>query len=170
MVTIILYAKQKKRHRCIEWTFGLQGRRQGWDDLREQHRNKCETDFQSRLDAWDKCSELVHWDDPNLNDFTILKILQFRLQHYMNHEIPDVQAGFRKGKETRDQTANIHWVIEKLREFQTTSTSALLSMPKPLTVWITTNFDCVENSGRDGNTRPPDVPPEISVCRSRSNS
>ena len=58
------YARQKKRHRCIEQTFGLYGRRQGWDDLREQQQNKCETDRQSRLDAWDKCSGLVHWDDP----------------------------------------------------------------------------------------------------------
>ena len=68
MVTITLYARQKKRHRCIEQTFGPCGRRRGWDDLREQHWNmyiiKCETDDQSRLDAWDKCSGLVHWDDP----------------------------------------------------------------------------------------------------------
>ena len=68
MVTITLYAKLKMRHRYIEQTFGLYGIRWGWDDLREQHRNmyiiKCETNHQSRLDAWDKCSELVHWDDP----------------------------------------------------------------------------------------------------------
>ena len=57
----------------------------------------------------------------------------------MNREFPDVQAGFRKGRGTRNQIANIHWIIEKEREFQTTSTSALLTMPKPLTVWITTN-------------------------------
>ena len=57
----------------------------------------------------------------------------------MNHELPDVQAGFRKGKGTRDQIASIHWIIEKAREFQKTSTSALLTMPKPLTVWITIN-------------------------------
>ena len=65
---ITLYAKQKKRHRCIEQTFGLYGRRRVWDDLREQHWNmyiiKCETDRQPRLDAWDKRSGLVHWDDP----------------------------------------------------------------------------------------------------------
>ena len=63
-----VYARQRKRHRCIDKTFGLYGRRRGWDDLREQHRNlyiiKCETDRQSRLDAGDKCSGLVHWDDP----------------------------------------------------------------------------------------------------------
>ena len=57
----------------------------------------------------------------------------------MNHELPDVQAGFRKGRGTRDQIANICWIIKKARKFQKTSTSALLTMPKPLTVWITTN-------------------------------
>ena len=70
----------------------------------------------------------------------MLKILQARLQQYVNHELPDVQAGFRKGRGTRDQIANIHWIIEKAREFQKTFTSALLTMPKPLTVWITANF------------------------------
>ena len=67
----------------------------------------------------------------------MLKILQARLQQYMNCELPDVQARFRKGRETRDQTANIHWNIEKARQFQ--KKSALLTMPKPLTVWITVN-------------------------------
>ena len=58
----------------------------------------------------------------------------------MNRELPDIQAGFRKGRGNRDQTANICWIIEKAREFQKkTSISALLTMPKPLTVWITTN-------------------------------
>ena len=70
----------------------------------------------------------------------MLNILQARLQQYMNHEIPDVQAGFRKGRGTRDQIANIRWIIEKAREFQKKSTFALLTMPKPLTVWITTNY------------------------------
>ena len=69
----------------------------------------------------------------------MLKILQARLQQYVNHEIPDVHAGFRKGRGTRDQFANIRWIVEKAREFQKTSTSALLTMPKPLTVWITIN-------------------------------
>ena len=62
-----------------------------------------------------------------------LKILQARLQQYVNRELPDVQAGFRKGRGTRDQIANIRWIMEKAREFQ------LLTMPKPLTVWITIN-------------------------------
>ena len=69
----------------------------------------------------------------------MLKILQVRLQQYVNRELPDVQAGFRKGRETRDQIANICWIKEKAREFQKTSLSALLTIPKPLTVWITIN-------------------------------
>ena len=71
----------------------------------------------------------------------MLKILQARLQQYVNYELPDVQDGFRKGRGTRDQIANIYWIIKKAREFQkNTSISALLTMPKPLTVWITTNY------------------------------
>jgi len=69
----------------------------------------------------------------------MLKILQARLQQYVNHELPDVQAGFRKGRGTRDQIANIHWIIEKARVPEKTSISALLTIPKPLTVWITIN-------------------------------
>ena len=69
----------------------------------------------------------------------ILKILQARLQQYVNHELPDVETGFRKGRGTRDQIANIHWIMEKAGEFQKTSISALLTMPKPLTVWISIN-------------------------------
>ena len=69
----------------------------------------------------------------------MLKILQARLQQYVSCEIPDVQAGFRKGRGTRDQIANICWIIKKTREVQKTSISAFLTMPKPLTVWITKN-------------------------------
>ena len=69
----------------------------------------------------------------------MLKILQARLQQYMNHELPDVQAGFRKSRGTRDQIANICWIIEKPSEFQKNIYFCLLTMPKPLTVWITTN-------------------------------
>ena len=69
----------------------------------------------------------------------MLKILQTRLQWYMNYEIPDVQVGFRKGTGTRDQIANICWIIKKAREFQKNIYFSLLTMPKPLTVWITTN-------------------------------
>ena len=70
----------------------------------------------------------------------MLKILQARLQHYMNYGLLDAQVGFRKGRGTRDQIANICWIIEKARDFQKkTSISVLLNMPKPLTVWITIN-------------------------------
>ena len=69
----------------------------------------------------------------------MLKILQARLQQYVNRELPDVQAGFRKGRGTRDQIANIRWIIEKQESSRKTSISALLTMPKPLTVWITIN-------------------------------
>ena len=82
------------------------------------------------------------------------------LQQYMNHDLLDVQAGFRKSRETRDEIANIRWIMEKAREFQKKSISALLTMPKPLTVWITINC---KNSSRDGNSKPPDLPLEKSV-------
>ena len=97
----------------------------------------------------------------------IFKNLQARLQQYVTWELPAVQAGFRKGRGTRDQIANINWIIEKATDSRKTPTSALLMMPKPLTVWITTNL---WKFLRDGNTRPPDLPPEKSICRSRSNS
>ena len=71
----------------------------------------------------------------------MLKILQARLQQYVNHELPDVQAGFRKGRGTRDEIANIRWIIEKVREFQKIIYFPLLTTPKPLTVWITTNSE-----------------------------
>ena len=95
----------------------------------------------------------------------ILKSLQTRFQHYTNQELPAVQAWFTKGRGTRDQIANIHWIIEKTREFQ--KNICFIDYMK--------GFDCVdhnklENSERDGNTRPPDLPPEKSVHRSRSNS
>ena len=70
----------------------------------------------------------------------MLKILQARLQQYANHEFPDVQASFKKGRGTRDQIANNRWLMEKARRVpEKTSISALLTMPKPLTVWITIN-------------------------------
>ena len=69
----------------------------------------------------------------------MLKILQAQLQQYMNQELPDVQGGFRKGRITRDQIANIHWIMQKAREFQKNIYFALFTMPKPLTVWITRN-------------------------------
>ena len=97
----------------------------------------------------------------------MLKILQARPQRYVNRELPDVQAGFRKGRGTRDQIANICWIIEKMREFQKNVYFCFIDYTKAV--------DCVdhnklENSSGDGNTIPPYLPPEKPICRSRSNS
>ena len=97
----------------------------------------------------------------------MLKILQGRLQQYVNRELPDVEAGFKKGRGTRDQIANILWFIEKAREFQKNIYFCFVDYAKA--------FDCVnhnklEISERDGNTRPPDLPLEKPICRSGSNS
>ena len=97
----------------------------------------------------------------------MLKILQARLQQYMNHELPDVQAGFRKGRGTRDQIANIRWIIEKAREFQKNIYFCFIDCQS---LWLYGSQSTVEDSERDGNTRPPDLPLEKSVCRSGSNS
>ena len=98
----------------------------------------------------------------------MFKILQARLQQYVNLELPDVQAGFRKGRGTREQIPNICRIIEKAREFQKKNICfCFIDYAKA--------FDCVnqnklENSERDGNTRPPDLPLEKPACRSGSNS
>ena len=97
----------------------------------------------------------------------MLKTLQARLQQYMNHEIPDVQAGFRKGRGIRVQIANICWIIEKAGGVQKNIYFCFIDHAKA--------FDCVENNKlenfeRDGNTRPPDLPLKKSVCRPGSNS
>ena len=95
------------------------------------------------------------------------KIRNGPIQQYMNRELPGVQARVRKGRGTTDQIANIRWIMEKARELRRMSISAFIDYSK--------SFDCVEqqtveNSSRDGNTRPPDLPPEKSVYRSRSKS
>ena len=97
----------------------------------------------------------------------MLKILKARLQQYVNRELPDIQTGFRKDRGTRDQIANICWIIEKAREFQKNIYFCFIDYAKA--------FDCMnhnklENSEGDGNTRPPDLPLEKPVCRSGSNS
>ena len=97
----------------------------------------------------------------------MLKILQARLQQYMNRELPDVQAGFRKGRGTRDQIANIHWIIERAREFQK-NISLLYWLCQSL--WLCGSQETVENSERHGNIRPSDLPLEKQVFRSGSNS
>ena len=95
----------------------------------------------------------------------MLKILQARLQQYMNHKLPDVQASFRKGRGTRDQISKICSIIEKARELQKNIYFCFIDYAKALTVWIRINW---ENSQRDRNTRPPDLPLEKSLCRSGS--
>ena len=97
----------------------------------------------------------------------MLKILQVALQLYVNCELSVVQAGFRKGRGTRDQIANIHWIMEKAREFQKNIYFCFIDYTKA--------FDCMDHNKlwqilKDGNIRPPDLPPEKSVCRLRSNN
>ena len=97
----------------------------------------------------------------------MLKILQARLQQYVHRELPDVQAGFQKGRGTRDPIANLRWIMEKAREFQKNIYFCFIDYAKV--------FDCVDHNKlwkilRDGNTRPPDLPLEKSVRRSGSNS
>ena len=97
----------------------------------------------------------------------MLNILQAMLQHYMNHELPDVQLGFRKGRGTRDQIANILWIIKKEREFQKSTYFCPIDNAN---LYLCGSQQTVENSERDGNTRLPDLPLEKPVCRSGSNS
>ena len=97
----------------------------------------------------------------------MFNILQARLQQCVNHEIPDVQAGFRKARGTRDQIANIRWIMEKAREFQKNTYFCFIDYAKAFD-WVDQNK--LENSERDGNIRPPDLPLEKPICRSVSNS
>ena len=97
----------------------------------------------------------------------MLKILQARLQQYVNHELPDIQAGFRKGRETRDPIANVCWLMEKAREFQKNIYFCFIDYAKA--------FDCADHNQlwkilRDGNIRPPDLPLEKPICKSGGNS
>ena len=97
----------------------------------------------------------------------MLKLLQVRLQQYVNRELPDVQAGFRKGR-TRDQIANIHWIIEKAREFQ--KKNIYFCFTDYAKAFDFVDHNKLENSERDGKNRPPDLPLEKPMCRSGSNS
>ena len=121
----------------------------------------------SKEREWQKCSNYLTIALISHASKVMLKILQARHQQQLNCELPDVQAGFRTGRGTRDQIANIRWIMEKSREFQKNIYFCFIDYAKA--------FDCVdhnklENSSRDGNTRPPDLPPEKSVRRSGSNS
>ena len=125
------------------------------------HSNPKERQCQRMLELPHNCTHLIHASK------VMLKILQARLQQDVNHELPDVQAGFRKGRGIRDQIANIRWIMEKAREFQKNIYFCFIDYAKAI--------DCVdhnklENSERDGNTRPPDLPLEKPICRSGSNS
>ena len=136
------------------------------------HSGRCKVKLHSNFDlllrkACQRCSDYCTIALISHASKVMLKILQARLQQYMNWELPDVQAGFRKGRGTRDQMANIHWIIEKAREFQKNIYFCFIDNAKA--------FDGVDpnklgNSSRDGNTRPADLPLEKSVCRLRSNS
>ena len=108
--------------------------------LRSSHRaGKGHFSFQSQRKAMPKNAQTTaQFHSISHASKVMLKILQARLQQYMNHDLPDVQAGFRKGRGTRDQIANIHWIIEKQKSSRKTSISALLTVPKPMTV-ITIN-------------------------------
>ena len=97
----------------------------------------------------------------------MIKILQARIQQYMNRELPDVQAGSRKGRGTRNQIANIRWIIKKAREFQKNIYFCFIDYAK---AFYCVNNSKLENPERNGNTRPPFLPPGKPVCRSRSNS
>ena len=97
----------------------------------------------------------------------MLKILQARFQQYVNQELPEIQAGFRKRQRNPNQITNILWIIEKAKEFQKIIYLCFIDCAKALTVWITTNWEILK---RYGNNRPPYLPLEKSVCRSKSNS
>ena len=97
----------------------------------------------------------------------MLKILKARLQQYMNCAISDIQVGLRKGRETRDQNANICWIIKKAREFQENIYFCFIDYAK---AFDSVDHNKLENSESNGNTRPPDLPSEKSVCKSGSNS
>ena len=137
-----------------------------FEKLSSGHRTgKCQFLFQSQRKAMPKNAETT----AQLHSSYTLKILQARLQQYMNRELPNVPAGIRKGRGTRDQIANICWIIKKAQEFQKNIDFCFIDYTKA--------FDCVdhkkkttENSERDGNTRPSDLPPEKSLCRSGSTS
>ena len=113
-----------------------------------------------------KCSDYCTVALISHSSKVMLKILQARLQQNVNRELPDVQAGFRKGRGIRDQVANIRWIIKKAREFQK-SIYCFIDYAKAFD-WVDHNR--LENSERDGTTRPPDLPLEKSVCRLGSNS
>ena len=126
----------------------------------------------SKLVSRNKTSNQVRSLSGNTYAYTTAEKTNFNLPaiiilQYMNQELPAVQAGFRKGRGTRDQITNIRWIIKKAR---VPEKHLLLLYWLCQSLWLCGSQQIVENSERDGNTRPPYLPPEKSVCRSRSNS
>ena len=151
---------------------GHKGKHQGWSEGRGTSRNvgkSLHCGFHGKQWARQgkqakqvlECSNYCTIALISQDSKAVLKILQARLQQYMNHEIPEVQAGFRNGRGTRNHIANIHWIFKKAQKFRKTSSGLLTLCGSQQTV---------KNSERDGSTGPPYLPPEKSVCRSRSNS
>ena len=136
--------------------------------LSSGHRTgKGQFSFQSQRKAMPKNAQTTAELHSAQASKVMLKILQARIQQYMNRELPDVQAGFIKGRGTRDQLPTFTGSSKKQENTRKRSTSASLIIPEPLTVWIVTNCG---KFLRDGNSRPPYLPPEKSICRSGSNS
>ena len=108
------------------------------------HSNPKEKQCQRMLKLQHNCAHLTA-------SKVMLKILQARLQQYVNHELPDIQAGFRKGRGTRDQIANIHWIIEKAREFQKNIYFCFIDYAKAFELWITTNWKILQEMGIPDN-------------------
>ena len=133
--------------------------------LSNGHRTgKSQFSFQSQRKAMSK--NVQTFAQLHSSHKVMLKILQARLQQYVNWEIPDLQIEFRKGTGTRDEIVNICWIIEKTKEFQKNVYFLFIDYTEYL-VWITANYG---NYTKDGNTRPSYLPPEKSVCRWRSNN
>ena len=137
--------------------------------LSSGHRTgKGQFSFQSQRKAMPKNAQTTtQLHSPLTASKVMLKIVQARLQQYVNHELPDVQVGFRKGRGTRDQITNIHWIIEKAR---VPGKHLLLLHWLCQSLSLGGSQQTLENSSWDGNTRPPDLPLEKPVCRSRSNT
>ena len=177
--------EEKERHTHLKAEFQRIARRDKKAFLSDQRKEREENRMKMTRDLFKKIRDtkgtfpekMCSIKDRNCMDLTIelishaskvmLKILQARLQQYVNHELPDVQAGFRKGRRTRDQIANICWIMEKTREFQKNIYFCFIDYAKA--------FDCVDHNKlwkilKDGNTRPPDLPLEKPICRSGSNS
>ena len=143
------FGKLSSSHRAGEVQFSFQSQRKAMPKNAQLHYRT--------IALFSHCSKVM------------LTILQALLQQYVNRELPDVQAGFRKGRGTRDQIANSHWIIENAREFLKNIYFCLIDCAKSVGCVDHTNFEKFLTRC-SGNTRPPDLPPEKSVFRSRRKS